>query len=44
MRTFMFAVTAVVAASWAADQAPAADRIHEEPAVTRGKLIGENCG
>ena len=27
MRTFMFAVTAVVAASWAADQAPAADRI-----------------
>jgi hypothetical protein len=27
MRTFMFAVTAMVAASWAADQAPAADRI-----------------
>ena len=27
MRTFIFAVAAVVAASWAIDQAPAADRI-----------------
>jgi hypothetical protein len=27
MRTFIFAVAAIVAASWAIDQAPAADRI-----------------
>jgi hypothetical protein len=27
MRTFIFAVAAIVAASWATDQAPAADRI-----------------
>jgi hypothetical protein len=27
MRTFIFTVTAIVAASWATDQAPAADRI-----------------
>src|SRR5262245_47795352 len=27
MRTFIFAVAAIVAASWATDQAPAADRV-----------------
>ena len=37
MRTFIFAVAAIVAASWAIDQAPAADRI---PAFD---IVG-NCG
>ena len=37
MRTFIFAVVAIVAASWATDQAPAADRI---PAFD----IARNCG
>ena len=33
MRTFIFAVAAIVAASWAADQARAADRIHASDIV-----------